>query len=91
MIRYAFAAALALAGLALVPGPARADPPYGWHEHGWRGRGGCCGYHYVYPPPIYVAPPRVVYAPPPVIYAAPPPVVYVPPPVVSFGVTVPIR
>ena len=82
----------ALAGMALITGPAKADPPYGygWHEHGWRGHGWCCGYRYVYPAPVYVGPP-VVYAPPPVVYAAPPPVVYAPPPVVSFGMAVPVR
>lgn len=88
MIRPAIAlAAAVLAALALVPGPARADPRDGhrWHGHGW-----CCGYVYAYPAPVYVAPPRVVYAPPAVVYAPPavvsaPPVV-VAPPGISLGI-----
>jgi hypothetical protein len=81
MIRSAIAVvAVVLAGLALAPGSAQADPRDGhrWHGHGW-----CCGYVYAYPAPVYVARPRVVYAPPIVVYAPP---VVVAPPGVSLGI-----
>jgi hypothetical protein len=83
-----------LAGIALAPGVAQAEPPcgYGWRRHEW-----CGPYHRdryyrgpAYRERVYVQPPRVFLAPPPVYYAppAPPPIVYAPPP---SGLNTPLR
>jgi hypothetical protein len=94
MIRSMFVALGAVALVASIASPARADRDdsrHGgehrerWHEHEWRE---WCGGHpgaYAYPGyycPAYAPPPAVIYAPPPpaVIYTPPPAVIYAPPP-----------
>ena len=86
-------AAGVLAGLALAPGLAQAEPPCG---RGWR-RDEWCGRHYrdrdyrgpIYRERIYVGPPRVIVAPP--VYYAPPIGYARPQPGILPGVDTPLR